>query len=93
MSQLDVTHFNVDDRCSMIKKRDLSEAACVKGDVYVFGGFDKKFNWIKTVEKYSVSTDSWSKIADMYDDRMYQGRLVGWCTAAIAPPENFERKN
>ena len=41
----------------------------MKGDVYVFGGYDNYGNWIMSVEKYSPSINTWNTISDMVDDR------------------------
>ena len=48
----------------MIRKRDNFEAVTVKGEVYVIGGS-------KIVEKYSPNTNTWSKVANMFDNRNY----------------------
>ena len=49
----------------------------VKGDLYVFGGQVGKFNWIKSVDKFSLTSNTWSQVAEMYDDRK------GFCTCAF----------
>ena len=54
--------------------RQFSEAFYIKGEVYVFGGFDTEWNQIMPVEKYSPVTNSWEVIARMYDCR------AGFCT-------------
>ena len=53
----------------MIKERQLAEAVCLKGDVYVFGGLDHRFRPIMSVEKYSYSTNTWNIVAGMFDER------------------------
>ena len=60
----------VDDLTSMTNKRESSKAVYLKGEVYVLGGHDRNGNWINSVEKYSASTNTWKKVADMYDDRI-----------------------
>ena len=61
---------------SMEEPRQSHKAVCLKGEVYVFGGRDvnysKCFDDVKivlSIEKYSSSTNSWIKVADMYDER------------------------
>ena len=49
----------------MTEKRSFSEAVCVNGEVYVFGGHDASYNSINSVEKYSPSTKTWKKVARM----------------------------
>ena len=41
----------------------------LKGDIYVFGGKKINNNWIKYVDKYSLTSKKWSKVAKMPDDR------------------------
>ena len=53
----------------MTQERESPKAVCSKADVYVFGGYDKNLNWIKSVEKFSPITNTWSKVAEMFDDR------------------------
>ena len=54
---------------TMMQKRRFSEAVCLKGDVYVFGGFGDNNKWITAVEHYSPNTNAWNKVADMIDNR------------------------
>ena len=54
----------------MIEQRLCSKAVCLKGDVYVFGG-SIIGSYMKTVEKYSHSTNSWTIVTDMFDDRKH----------------------
>ena len=61
--------INVKGHPSMIEKRRWCKAVCLKGEVYVFGGCGDKLKSIMSVEKYSPSTNTWNKVADMYDDR------------------------
>ena len=53
----------------MREERCSPKAVCLKGEVYVFGGREYEYSWINSVEKYSPSTNTWKKIAEMYDDR------------------------
>ena len=57
---------------SLVKERFCSEAVCLKGDVYVFGGFTYKgllTKHIMSVEKYSPSTNTWKKVAKISGSR------------------------
>ena len=55
---------------STLVERIFPYVICLKGRIYVFGGLDSiHFNSIMSVEKYSPSTGSWKKVADMFDDR------------------------
>ena len=53
----------------MIEERYASKSVYLKGKIYVFGGNDINGQWIKAIEMYSFSTKTWSKIADVFDDR------------------------
>ena len=55
---------------SMLEERDHSKAVCLKGEVYVIGGFNRGFR-IKSVEKYSPISKKWIKVTDMPDRRQY----------------------
>ena len=60
----------------MNKGRFFSQAVFVKGEIFVFGGYHKytcfvnsiPLNMIKSVEKYSPVTKTWSTVASMRDD-------------------------
>ena len=54
---------------SMKNKRGWFSTVCVKGEVYVFGGIDDSNSYIKSVEKYSHSTNTWEELTDMCDNR------------------------
>ena len=72
----DVKHLNAanfkneEASSSMINRRFDAKAVCVMGDVYVFGGFTLKRNWIMAVEKYSLFTNTWTTISDFHDSRV-----------------------
>ena len=67
--QIDGTDLrNVKAVSLMLKKRYDSQAVCLKGKVYVFGGYAGNIP-ITSFEKYSPSTNTWNKVTDMYDDR------------------------
>ena len=72
VSQIDASNLkSIKVVASMTEKRQLSKAASVKGEVYVFGGVDSDWECVDSVEKYSPTTNTWEKVADMYDDRKY----------------------
>ena len=70
----------------MINGREHAEAACVKGQVYVFGGYDGTMRKVASVEKYSPATGAWQQVALMCDERIlfslssFMGGIsvVGW---------------
>ena len=45
------------------------ETVCIKGEIYVFSGYNYRDNQIMPIEKYSPATKTWNVIANMYDDR------------------------
>ena len=55
---------------SVIQRRYFANTVCLKGEIYVFGGRDGNNKFIKSVQKYSLSTRKWTKVADMYDNRV-----------------------
>ena len=57
---------------SMLEKRHRSKGVCLKGEVYVFDGFNNGFR-IKSVEKYSPVSKKWIKVTDMPDKRKFFG--------------------
>ena len=69
VNQIDGSDFNnVKVFPSMAKERYDSEAVCLKGEVYIFGGFDN-VDLITSIEKYSPSANTWNEIAYMFDNR------------------------
>ena len=72
----------------MERERKCFKVVCVKGEVYVLGGYNTNLNLVWSVEKYSPSTHSWSVVADMFDNRdnfcacafMDKIFVVGGCT-------------
>ena len=72
----------------MIYNRRIIEAVCLKGEVYVFGGYGVNETWIRSVEKYSPDNNSWINVANMYDTRqsfcacalMDKIFIIGGCT-------------
>ena len=53
----------------MIEERESLEVVYVKGDLYVFGGWNNKNGWIMYVDKYSLTSKTWSEVAEMCDNR------------------------
>ena len=78
VNQIDVSNFKTTKALpSMIGGRTCSKAICLKGEVYVFGGYgeDKKLDM--SVERYSILTKTWKKVGHMYDNR------DGYCFCAF----------
>ena len=72
VKQTKVSNFNkIKTLSSMIEQRCGFEAVYLKGDVYVFGGRNKASNFVKSVEKYSPSTNEWTVVTNMIDERLY----------------------
>ena len=57
--------------------RNMFKAVCLKGEVYVFGGQNNAYNLVKSVEKYSPSTNTWKSVSVMVDERK------NFCACAI----------
>ena len=49
--------------------RQWSKLVCIKDEVYVFGGFITRANHITSIEKFSIITNAWESIGNLYDDR------------------------
>ena len=69
VNRVDVSRIKVKALSPMIKKRQSSVAVVLKDRVYIFGGWDDNEENFKSVEKYSVVTNSWSNVAEIYDAR------------------------
>ena len=60
---------------NMLQPRTMFYSVCVKGEIYVLGGFYlpdvrvRGIKWLKTVDKYSRYTDKWEVATEMCDDR------------------------
>ena len=54
----------------MKTERFSAKIVYLKGDIYVFGGYIN-LDWIKSIEKYSFLSKTWSQVAEMCDDREY----------------------
>ena len=54
----------------MTIERKMFTAVCLKGEIYVFGGYDNVNNLVKSIERYSLSTNKWSKVTSIYDNRV-----------------------
>ena len=75
VTQIDVNNFKtVNVLPPMLEARSACKAVCLKGEIYVFGGFDKGLdanrNWYTSVEKYSPVTKTWIKVTDMPVNRI-----------------------
>ena len=53
----------------MIKDRYDAKAVSLKGEIFVFGGYDAEDNRVNTVEKYSPATNTWNKVSKIPDKR------------------------
>ena len=60
---------NVKTLSSMTKDISYSDAVCLRGEIYVFGGRDENGKQIMSIEKYSPLDNCWRKISDMHDCR------------------------
>ena len=45
------------------------KTVCIKGEIYVFGGYDDRYQPVMSVEKYSPVTKTWNVISQLYDER------------------------
>ena len=64
VNQIDGTDFNnVKVFSPMAKERRHSEAVSLKGNVYVFGGYDDNGDLITSIDKYSPLTKTWNEVA------------------------------
>ena len=59
----------VKDLAPMNQYRKSFECVDLKGEVYVFGGYDNADNLVKLVAKYSPLTNTWNEVTNMFDDR------------------------
>ena len=72
MKQLNPTNFScVNVLSPMTGNRRVFETVYLKGEIYVFGGYDNDNKLIRSIEKYTPHNNSWTKVAEMYDDRGY----------------------
>ena len=79
VNQLKGTNLNsVEYLSSMRTSRKFFEAVYLKGGVYVFGGMDNHKSQIMNIERYSLATNSWNIVAEMYDKR------TDFCVCAFA---------
>ena len=53
----------------MISKRRNAQAVYLKGEVYILGGFDNCGTYLTSVEKYTPSTNKWTRVSSMFDER------------------------
>ena len=70
--QVDGDNFNnIKILSSMSENRYCFKAVCLNGEVYVFGGRNNTCKFVQTVEKYSPSSNTWKKIAQLIVDRTF----------------------
>ena len=55
----------------MITGRSFFEVVYLKGFIYAFGGWNINNDWIKSVDKYSLTSETWSQVAEMNDYRKH----------------------
>ena len=60
---------NVKSLTPMMNGRRFSDAVSLKGEVYVFNGYNSSDSLVKTVEKYSPSTKTWAAVTLIFDHR------------------------
>ena len=48
-----------------------SKVVYLKGEVYVFGGWNNEGYIVKSIEKYSISSKTWSQIGEINSNRKY----------------------
>ena len=69
-NQFNVKNFNNVKQIDPLRiKRAIHRSVYCRGEVYVFGGFNESHHVVKSVEKYSLATNRWEIIAEMFDDR------------------------
>ena len=68
--ELDVIDFkNGKDLPSMIERRSDPTAVFLKGEIYVYGGY-QRMEYKDSIEKYSPRTKSWKKVSKLQDHRV-----------------------
>ena len=55
----------------MKTEREGLKVVYLKGDIFVFGGWNKDNDLIKSVDKYSLTSNTWSQIAEMNNDCIF----------------------
>ena len=83
------------------------KAVFIKGEIYAIGDINQNGNRKISVEKYSPTTNTWEKVADMYDDRsrylcacsfmdnvyVIGGSTTGWSLDTTKSCVEFNQKN
>ena len=70
MKELDVNNLTkVNSFATLATEKYNIEVIFVKGEIYSFGGLNIDQKLVKTVEKYSLVTKTWSYVCDLYDKR------------------------
>ena len=102
--QIDVKNINNQTTDLLRIKREGHVSVYCRGAVYVFGGFYENKKFQKSVEKYSLTTNKWEIVGEMFDDRrgfdvcrfMNQLLIYGGCDDTLNPfysCKNFDTKN
>ena len=60
-----------EDLPTMNHARNCSTVICIRGEIYLFGGFGKKLNRSLPIEKWSPAANRWEVIAKMHDTRRF----------------------
>ena len=69
---LDAQNFTeVKNMQPMRQARDSFDAFCIKGEVFVIGGFDYDENIVRSIEKYSPVTNTWEDVTEISRDRSF----------------------
>ena len=83
----------------MTERRRECIAVCVRGEVYVLGGWQHDRNkWVASVEKYSSSSKKWIKVSEVPDNRAnycacaYNGKIFVF-GGTIGGFNNFARSS
>ena len=70
-STIDANNLSIIDSLSPFKyERSFPKVVCVKGEIYVFNGYDQRHMPVRNVEKFSPVTNTWNVIAQINDRRL-----------------------
>uniref|UniRef100_A0A1B0AZJ3 Kelch-like protein diablo n=1 Tax=Glossina palpalis gambiensis TaxID=67801 RepID=A0A1B0AZJ3_9MUSC len=71
-SRLDIRTNKWEAMPSMLFKRLRFSAAIIADDIYVFGGVDKNWEYINSVERYNIHNNEWTAV-DLLETEVYWG--------------------
>ncbi|XP_037900009.1 kelch-like protein 1 [Glossina fuscipes] len=71
-SRLDIRTNKWEAMPSMLFKRLRFSAAIIADDIYVFGGADKNWEYINSVERYNIHNNEWT-VVDSLEVEVYRG--------------------